>query len=443
MPSNGTKYTVHRLDDGSPFSTLAELASESVGGKVLFATDDFFAVAENMIKRGEPVWDESRYTEFGKWMDGWETRRKRTAGHDWCILKLGPSSMSSSSGESGGVVIKGVEVDTAFFTGNHVPKFSIQAALLDGKAVSHLPPRRSQMGSKATQQELDAANLLKSDQWEDIVPMTELKPGYPATRRNWFKIEGEEKRWTHLRINMFPDGGIARLRVYGHVVRDWSKVPRDAVVDLAAMENGGRALSWSNEHFGKPRNLIMPNRGEGMYDGWETARNPNRPPIFKHGPDGHLIIPGHEWCILKLGKPGVIGEVEVDTNHFKGNYPESCLIEGCHYLHPDDTPFLPNTTSSPPSSSPPKKRPTPAASASTPEWFTLVPRTRLEAHKQHHFKVAPGNEGEKEAKEGKVVTHVRLTIYPDGGVSRVRVLGRVAGTEEGNISPSAKKVRVE
>ena len=58
-----------------------------------------------------------------------------------------------------------------------------------------------------------------------------------------------------------------------------------------------------------------------------TARNPNRPPIFVKGEDGHLIMPGYEWAVFKLGTTGTAQKIIIDTNHFKGNYPESALIE--------------------------------------------------------------------------------------------------------------------
>ncbi|KAJ3227009.1 hypothetical protein HK099_003632 [Clydaea vesicula] len=304
MPTNTKKEEILNLN---------ELANDCVGGKILFATDDFFQVAESMLLNGEPVWDLNKYTEFGKWMDGWETRRKRTPGHDWCILKLGLSG-----------VIKGFVVDTAFFTGNNTPKVSIQGACLEDDKVNLL--RRSEMGTRCTEEELKQAETIGSDKWEEILPKAPLKPGYPETRENFFAVDNK-KRFTHLRVNMFPDGGIARLRVFGEVSRDWSLVSLDEVIDLVSIKNGGRALSFSNSHYGTPKNLIMPNRGAGMYDGWETARNPNRPEVFLVGDDGQLICPGAEWCVLKLGTKGIVSKIEIDTAWFKGNYPESFTLE--------------------------------------------------------------------------------------------------------------------
>ncbi|KAG5462900.1 MAG: Allantoicase repeat-domain-containing protein, partial [Olpidium bornovanus] len=323
------------------FDRLTELAADAVGGKVLFATDDFFAVAENMISRAEPACDPARFTDFGKWMDGWETRRKRIAGHDWCILELGLSG-----------TIEGIEVDTAYFTGNNAPRVSVQAACLEPgecyllqtlsvkATLFHIPPPFAEMGTAATAAEIRAAEAVASDRWETILPISNLGPGRPETRHSLFKVDGKGRRWTHLRhvINMHPDGGIARLRVYGNVVRDWSSVKVEERVDLASPEFRGVGLSFdpaardaallhSDAHYGKPAYCLGLGRAVGMFDGWETARNPNRPPEFKTGDDGCLIAPGSQWAVFELGHPGTVEEVEIDTYHFKGNYPESCLVE--------------------------------------------------------------------------------------------------------------------
>lgn len=361
----------------SRFEGLAELASP--GGRILFATDDFFQVAENLIMKNDPVWDEHKFTTFGKWMDGWETRRKRTEGHDWCILKLGLSG-----------IIAGIDADTAFFTGNQTLRISIQAACLESDDLGLV--RRSEMGTRATADELEKAVAVGSDKWEEILAISPLKPGYPDQRHNYFEINSG-KRWTHLRVNYFPDGGVARLRVYGHVSKDWSLISVTDIVDLVAMENGGKPISFTNSHYGHPFKMIQPGASEGMYDGWETARNPNRPPIFIRGDDGHLIMPGFETSTFALGHKGIVDHIIIDTSHFKGNYPESALVEAiCHSdlespLHP------------------------PAADSKG--WFPLVSRSLLTANAVHSFKVTVAN----------VVTHLRITIYPDGGIARLRVMG--------------------
>eukprot|EP00960_Hanusia_phi_P070887 767423-Hanusia_phi.AAC.3 len=245
----------------------------------------------------------------GKVMDGWESRRKRTAGHDWCLMKLGLSG-----------VIRGFEVDTSFFTGNQVALASFPLAqpspsllFLASRFKLHVSSSRSPLslalcsphnllsgdlppvgqggsawnakprkGSKATEEEVQAAEKLATDKWHTLVPMNPLQPGYIDCCKHFFAVE-DARRWTHLRINYFPDGGVARIRCFGEVQKDWGQVvlggPED-VVDLAATENGGIGLMASNSHYGRPQNMLGMGRAVNMGDGWETARNPNRPPVF-------------------------------------------------------------------------------------------------------------------------------------------------------------------
>ncbi|KAJ3236396.1 hypothetical protein HDU78_004658 [Chytriomyces hyalinus] len=370
--------------DKNPFAQLVDLTAN---GNVLFATDDFFQVAETLILKQDPVWDEKKFTPFGKWMDGWETRRKRTEGHDWSIIKLGLSG-----------TISGLHIDTAFFTGNQTPRISIQAACLEKDLALC---RRSEMGSCATNEETKAADSIQTHLWEEILPMVALRPGYPGERHHYFGVTSA-KRWTHLRINYFPDGGVARLRAYGTVVKDWSRTSKTDLVDLIALENGGTPVSSSNSHYGTPFNLISKPESEGMYDGWETARNPKRPPVFQKGKDGLLIIPGAEWVIFRVGVPdgGFAKSVMVDTAFFRGNYPESILVEACQN---------------------PGK-----ASLEGAVWTPLVPRTRVKADIKHEFIVHPSI-------QQRCITHVRLTVFPDGGVARLRVYGTVVASSLSNL----------
>src|SRR6185436_8576245 len=261
------------------FTELVDLAAEKVGGAVLVANDEFFAPKENLLKASAPVFIEGKYTDLGKWMDGWETRRRRTPGFDWCVIRLGSPG-----------VIRGVVVDTSHFKGNYPEQCSLEACAVDG-----LP---------TTEQLLDP-----SQQWTEILAKSDLNGDSP----NALAI-GNEERWTHLRFNIFPDGGVARLRVYGIVLPQWTRLREIAGdVDLAAVENGGTVLSCSDMFFGHRHNMIMPGRAANMSDGWETKR--------RRGP-------GHDWAIIKLGAPGQLHHVEVDTSHFKGNFPESCSLEG-------------------------------------------------------------------------------------------------------------------
>ncbi|KAJ3052743.1 hypothetical protein HK097_005774 [Rhizophlyctis rosea] len=373
-------------------SSYTDLSNADVGGKVLFATDDFFGVAENMLLPTEPVWDAERFTKFGKWLDGWETRRKRTLGHDWSILKLGLPGR-----------IVGFAVDTAHFTGNQTPYISVQAANLSDDLLpfeQYPLKRRSEMGTAASEEELAAAEKLGTDKWVEILPVTKLNPGYEATRRHLFEAKEHDKAWTHLRVNMFPDGGIARFKSLGVVEREWKKGDEEMEVDLIAVENGGRALGASDSHYGRPSNMIARGRATNMGDGWETARNPNRPKIYVLGPDGNVVMPGHHWVIFKLCHPGLINILELNTEHFCGNFPESCVVEG---------------TNQPAMST--------LSDLNSAEWFTVLPRVKMGPNRTVYFAKEKG-ELDKTNVE-RVVTHLRLVIYPDGGISRVRVWGRV------------------
>jgi len=324
------------------FAGMIDLAAERVGGKVLFANDEFFAPKENLIQPGRGVFIPDRYTEVGKWMDGWETRRRRTPGHDFCIVRLGLPG-----------VIRGVDVDTNHFLGNHPWYASLEACAAESDASDHLTGA-------------DVA-------WAELLPKSPLAPG----SQNLFAV-ADPLRWTHARLNIHPDGGVARLRIYGQVAPDWSRIGADEMIDLAAVQNGGVVVAASDMFFGSKENLIMPGRSESMRDGWETRR--------RRGP-------GHDWAIVRLGAPGKIERLEIDTSHFKGNYPDQCSVEAC---------FLP-------------ARPVDALTWSEVEWKELLPQVKLEAHRVHEFK--------KELRDTDRCTHLKLNIYPDGGVSRLRAYG--------------------
>ena len=329
------------------FTELIDLASEKLGGAVLVTNDDFFAEKENLVKSSAPIFIEGKYTDRGKWMDGWESRRRRTPGFDWCILRLGLPG-----------IIRGVVVDTSFFRGNYPEHCSLEATTIDG-----LP----------TEEELTAESV----NWVPILPQMQLA----GDSQNPFPIK-YETRVTHLRFKIYPDGGVARLRVYGEVAPDWKKLRRlGGYVDLAAVENGALVLSCSDMFFGHRHNLIMPGLGANMSDGWETKR--------RRGP-------GHDWAIIKLGSPGKIHHLEIDTSHFKGNFPESCSLEACNAEGLDSDSL---TDPSAP-------------------WNNVLTRTKLQAHTRHHF--------DQELLDAGVVSHLRFNIFPDGGVSRLRVYGTLA-----------------
>ena len=238
------------------FTDLIDLASERLGGRVVAANDEFFAPKEALLKPGAPEWREGAFTERGKWMDGWETRRRRTPGHDWAILKLGAAG-----------VVRGVVIDTSWFTGNYPEHASIDGASIDG-----IPSADALAGVDV--------------KWEPLLIESQLK----GNTANEFEIDSG-RRWTHLRLNIFPDGGVARLRVHGEVVPPDSLFAAGREVDLAAMENGGFVISCSDMHYGHRQNLILPGRSTHMADGWETRR--------RRGP-------GHDWSIVRLARRGTV-----------------------------------------------------------------------------------------------------------------------------------------
>lgn len=319
----------------NPYSQWINLASERLGAEVIFATDDFFAPKERLIQDGEPVFVPDKYDDHGKWMDGWESRRKRTPGHDFCELRLGMAG-----------VIHALDIDTRFFTGNYPPEASLDACRCDGDPD-------------------------EGADWVELLPRTPIT----GDAHNPFQIASDET-WTHLRLHIYPDGGVARLRVYGEV--RCATRHGDGPVDLVAMENGGRALDCSDEHYGCMQNLLLPGPGRNMGDGWETCR--------RRGP-------GNDWVILKLGQPGIVQQAEIDTAFFKGNYPDRVSIEALNIPGDDDSFDFMHA-----------------------DWQLLLPEQKLAMDRKHLFA--------DELNEPGVITHVRVNIFPDGGLSRVRLYGQ-------------------
>ncbi|XP_066533758.1 allantoicase isoform X2 [Hoplias malabaricus] len=345
----------------------------------------------------------SAFTEFGKWMDGWETRRKRIPGNDWCIVQLGVPG-----------VIHGFDVDTSYFTGNYAPSISIQAACLDDLSFPSLTPDGDRTGMAATESQFEAVSQLHSENWDELVRVTELRPGYADSCHNYFNVTFP-KRVTHIRLNMYPDGGIARLRVYGVGQRDWSTVSSQEEVDLVALVNGGVCVGYSDAHFGHPRNMIGLGRAENMADGWETARRLDRPQVLKVDERGILQVPGFEWAIFRLGHLGEINKIEIDTNHFKGNFPDSCKVEACRLTPEEEKTFIYEKWSS----------------GTVTRWRTLLPPQKLKPHFRHIY-------SRNSVLQSGPVTHVRLTIAPDGGVSRLRLWGHPVYNNSTNLGPTSK-----
>ncbi len=323
-------------DPETDFSHLTDLASPRFGGRTLDCSDDFFASMENLLKPEAPVFLPDKYTDRGKWMDGWESRRKRQPGHDWCLIRLGVAG-----------VVRGVVIDTAHFVGNYPESASLEGRLAEGD-------------------DSDA-------EWIELLPRSALR----GDSKNVFSVDSPYAV-AQLRLNIFPDGGVARLRAYGEVVPDWDALASEGgLVDLASAALGARVLHASDMHFGSRHNLIMPDRAIDMRDGWETRR--------RRGP-------GHDWCVVRLAAEGVVRKIEIDTAHFKGNFPDSCSLDVC----------LAGET-------------LPRESVETAEWEVLLPQTKLQADHRHQFEPPPG--------AAPAVDHARLNIFPDGGVSRLRLWG--------------------
>ncbi len=322
----------------SAFAGLIDLASADLGGEALACSDDFFASMDHLLRPHDAVFDPGAYSDRGKLMDGWESRRRRMPGHDWCIVKLGVSGR-----------VRGVDIDCAHFLGNHPPFASIDGI--------HAP--------NASVEELRKAA------WTPVLRQTPLRRG--SRNLAALDVPGD---YTHLRLNMHPAGGIARFRAYGEPHR---RIPAwDEDIDLAAMIHGGRALACSDMFFSPMSNLLRPGRASDMGGGWETRRS--RPP-------------GEDWIVVQLGEAGNLSRFVVDTAYFKGNYPDACAVDGLRW------PGAP-----------------PWSLVTTDLWTEIRPWSRL----------AGDALAELDCADPGPWTHVRLRIRPDGGVSRLRVLGRPA-----------------
>ncbi len=321
------------------FRKLPDLAAERLGGVAVFANDEFFGPRERLLRGSKPVWKEGEYDEHGKWMDGWETRRRRDEGSDWCDIRLGLPGY-----------VRGVVIDTAFFTGNYPESASIEASEIAGTP--------------------DARELERAT-WSTLLDRVPLE----GDRENVFAVS-DGRRWTHVRLRIHPDGGVARLRVHGEVAPDWSALQRaGGWIDLAALAHGGTVVAQSDAFYGNAAHMLLPGRATHMGDGWETRR--------RRGP-------GNDWAIVKLGRAGTLHRIELDTDHFRGNAPGACSLDGCADALLDDR------------------------SA----WTPILGRTPLQPHTRHVF--------ERELASSQPCTHVRLNIHPDGGVARLRLFGSVA-----------------
>lgn len=472
-------------------------------------------------------------------MDGWETRRRRMAGHDWCVIKLGSGMENDDDGDDDdcgagptgingtAFTISNIELDTAYFTGNQTPRVSIEAIKVTRRcttsttvnengeqqqqqnddednedylynwmsgASTRLARGTGGKGIRGTGQSpttirraLEACRTVAQNtqpqnttgEWITVLPMTPLRPGYEESRYHAFEVGDEAKERirvmggvTHLKLNYYPDGGVARLKVFGHrisnaehtlsILNAWQRLAHtnsagveqyqkgaadtslsSTVNDSATQNNkpkihphtlaspplsvqphphpelsselhGGLGLACSNKHYGVPSYLLRPHPGKDMGDGWETARHPDRPPVVVQDPaTGLQDTPLKDWSVIKFGLGGArdgegVSRIIVDTRHFKGNFPESVAVDGCH-VDPEEISDEAVCASAGEENTQTKNL----------EWFPLLRRTPMTAHAEHEFlrefgHVANGRRG---------VTHARISITPDGGLSRVRIYG--------------------
>lgn len=342
-----------RADGGDPLA-LPDLASRALRGSVVAASDEFFAEKENLIKPDAPVHEPATFGHKGQVYDGWETRRRRGPGgalpgeddRDWVVVRLGAPG-----------VIRAVVVDTAFFTGNYPQSCAVDACHVTGYPAT-----------------LDSAGWKDSADWTEIVPRSPLK----GDSQHTFRVGGgggggggaAGRRFTHVRLRIYPDGGVARLRVHGEAVPDPALL-EGLTVDLAALENGGDVTASSDRFYSSPRNVLYPGLSRVMGEGWETRRRRE---------------PGNEWLIVRLAGRAALSLVEIDTSGYIGNAPGAASLTGRD---------------------------------GESGWSVLLESTPLLPDTPHRFRLpAP-----------RTATHVRLNVFPDGGVARLRLYGTL--TDDG------------
>jgi len=315
---------------------LIDLAQPRLGTKIIYKTDDFFASAKRIISPTIPIFKEDVFDKNGKWMDGWESKRKRTPGHDYIILKLGkPGSISK------------IDVDTSYFNGNQPAMISVEGAY------SHL-------------------NKINKLKWISILTKKKTK----ANSHHFFSVK-KKKIFTHIKFNIFPDGGVARLRLYGSIGK--SEKFKNKKINLASLLEGASVIACNNEHFGKAENILAPGKAKNMGDGWETRRRRNK---------------GNDWLILNCIAGSFIDKIEISTHHFKGNFPSHCSLQAAYLLSKSSKQIVKSSN----------------------KWKYLLKNTRLMPNKTHLFK--------NSLMKTEKVNHIRINIFPDGGISRFRIFGK-------------------
>ena len=319
---------------------MIDLAQPILGSKIVYKTDEFFAKANRIINPNKPVFIENKFDKHGKWMDGWETRRRRNKGYDHLIIRLGKEGRISR-----------VNIDTTYFNGNQPSGASLQACYCK----KNIPDKKIK--------------------WITILNKKKIKPN----SHNIFGIKNRSV-FTHVRLNIFPDGGIARLRIFGKIAAE--KLPFvKKIINLSSLLNGASIIACNNEHFGKAENILAPGTGKNMGDGWETKRSRGK---------------NSDWLILKFAAAGKVNKVQIDTHHFKGNYPDRCSLQAAYVNGKISNKAIVNKSK---------------------KWKLLLNKVKLYAHKKHNFR-------NKLMRKNKI-NYIRINIFPDGGISRIRVFGRV------------------
>lgn len=314
------------------------LADARLGAEATEVSDEFFAERGRLIDSRPPIFLPDRYDSHGKWMDGWESRRRRGPGHDWCVVRL------AARGQ-----VHAIDLDTSFFTGNYPPEAMVEAC--------DLPPGEEPGAST---------------DWRPLLPRSPIA----GDRHNLFEIP-VDRAVTHVRLHIYPDGGVARLRIFGEFRIDWARLAADAEVEMSSCLNGARAVAWSDAHYGSPANLLLPDEARNMGDGWETAR--------RRGP-------GNDWAVIALGHPARLTRGAIETRFFKGNYPDRWTLRGARLDHAVAAE---------------------SAGTESADWDSLVGERPMQADAVQEF--APDSVA--------IVDRVRLDIFPDGGVSRLRLWG--------------------
>jgi len=317
---------------------LIDLAQPRLGSKVIFKTDDFFASANRIIDPSPAVFKEGLFDKNGKWMDGWESRRKRTSGHDFLIIKLGKSGS-----------INKVDVDTSHFNGNQPSMISLEGCYSKSKNIKDL-------------------------KWKTLIGKKKTK----ANSHHMFK-SSSKSIFTHIKLNIFPDGGVARLRLYGSISKENNKFG-NKTINLASLLNGASVIACNNEHFGKAENILAPGKAKNMGDGWETRRRRDK---------------GFDWLILNPIDGKKIDKIEISTHHFKGNFPSHCSLQAA---------FVPNKKSSS------------SIIKSSVKWKFLLNKVNLSANKTHVFKNI--------LMKNDKINFIKINIFPDGGISRFKIFGK-------------------